>query len=265
MHGPAEGSQVIHAPAQLSGHSAQIKGDAYSTNWCGPVIYDPTNAFAISSIAGFWHVPIAQHAFGRQRPGLDVSAQWVGIDGAFGSPDVFQAGTECNVKWTGNQINQPTYNFWFEWYPFPEHPIPLKVTAGDIVYVNVWNISPSQGFAYFVNLSNNQAASYGFNAPPGYNLVGNTAEWIVEKPGYSINGRPIQTNLTNYVGQAFAFCGATGTTGGFFPGASLTNVPNPGSGSTCMFQMVDNYGQLISQSYLAGDQSIWFWDEGSAR
>ena len=94
----------VHGPIQLAGPlvaktAGVTKGvDITSTNWSGPVIYDPSNPFAISSIYAFWVVPVGKHAFGHPNRAPNYSSAWVGIDGV-SSPDVFQAGTDSDAQY----------------------------------------------------------------------------------------------------------------------------------------------------------------------
>jgi hypothetical protein len=75
----------------------------------------------------------------------------------------------------------------------------LPITPGDDLFVEVWHTSSTQGYAYMVNYNNNQAVEVGFTAYPGYPLVGNSAEWVVERP--SVGGS--LANLTNYIMDPF--------------------------------------------------------------
>src|SRR5208282_6716625 len=66
----------------------------------------------------------------------------------------------------------------------------------------VWNTSSTQGYAYFVNYQTNEAGSIGFNPPSGTSLIGNSAEWVVERPEV---GGSLAT-LTNYVWDNLTYC-----------------------------------------------------------
>ena len=120
------------------------------------------------------------------------------------------------------------------------------------MFVEVWNVSPTQGYAYILNYNTNQAVEIGLTPPSGTSLIGNTAEWVVERPG--VNGG--LANLTNYVIDYFSACYAY-----TFAGTEYT----PGSPSALQLTMLDNNGNAISYPYLLGDAAIQFNDEGSAR
>jgi hypothetical protein len=255
-------TQIYHKPARLKEALAKTpqapaggtNPAAYTYNWSGSAVYDPSNPFRISYILAYWTVPFAQQAFGTSNGTWAYSSQWVGIDG-FANSDVMQAGTEADAYSDGSS-NSSFYSFWIEWFPYAESRISgFPVTSGDIVFVEVWNTSPTQGYAYLANLSTNQAAGFSLTSPPGTQLQGSSAEWVVERPEVNSSLAP----LTNYVADSFAFCAAA---------ASYTRFYYPGyvpSGTAYELSMLDNYNNVISVPALTGLQSIWFWDEGSAR
>jgi Peptidase A4 family len=63
------------------------------------------------------------------------------------------------------------------------------------VLVQVWNTSPTNGNAYFHNISTGVTATYNFSAPAGTMLQGGSVEWIVERP--TIDGS--YSTLMNYI------------------------------------------------------------------
>jgi hypothetical protein len=262
-HRPAK---VTNKPAQLSDNTQPLPTEAiptppshpvaYSYNWSGVVAYAPTNPFQISAVYGYFIVPAVEHAFGVRNGAWDYCGEWVGIDG-FGSGDVMQAGIEADA-FASASTSSSFYSFWLEWFPYPEIQIGnFPLGPGDTVFAEVWNTSPTNAYCYLVNFSTNQAAAFNFTAPPGTRLVGNSAEWVVERP--EVGG--LFATLSNYVGEAWVSCVALGRnrTVGYYPGL----VP----AGTILYDltMLDNQGHPISVPSLTGTASIWFWDEGSAR
>jgi len=234
---------------------------ARSYNWSGYVNYDnATKPFAKSSIYAYWIVPVAQHAFGHRLPvGWDYSSQWVGIDG-WTSSDVLQAGTEVDSYLLGS-TKATFYAAWIEWYPFNEYRISnFSVAPGNEMFVEVWNTSPTVGHAYLVNITTQQSVAFTFDAPAGTQLVGDSAEWIVERPGISSGMAP----LTNYVACPFDACYAFGSVGGgthnklYYPGINSAGT------TVYAVSMLDNAGGVISIPSLVGIADIWFRDTGSA-
>ena len=84
------------------------------------------------------------------------------------------------------------------------------MAPGDEMFVEVWNNSATVGSAYLVNVTQQKAVSLSFDAPSGTKLVGNSAEWIMERP--TVNGS--FANLTNYVACPFDACYAYGSING---------------------------------------------------
>jgi hypothetical protein len=257
-----EQPNIVHKPAQLvkalSETPAAAKNPtiAESYNWSGPTIYDANKPFATSYIVGYWMIPFAQQTFGAPDGTWDYSSQWVGIDG-WGSGDVMQAGTEVDAYANGSAAYQ-FYSFWIEWYPFAESRVSnFPVGAGDTVMVEVWNTSPTNGYAFLENLSTDRYTEFNLTAPSGTSLQGTSAEWIVERP--SVGGS--LARLTNYVGDAFAFAYAGGYDYQvvYYPGADY--VP---TGTVYSVYMLDNSSKLISYSELNSPTDIWFFDTGSA-
>jgi hypothetical protein len=225
----------------------------YSYNWSGMVdtttatSYGPTS---FNNVFAVYVVPIAQQAFGACTGGWDYSSSWVGIDG-WSSGDVLQAGTESDAYCSGG-TKSTYYSAWYEWFPFAEVRISsLPVYPGDTIYVGVWSTSSTQGNAYLANFNTNQYVFVSFSAPAGTHLVGNSAEWVVERPGI---GGGLAT-LTNYISDMFADGYAW----------TVAGTPyDPGSSGAIQVTMADNYGNPISYPSLLGPSGIWFQDEGSA-
>jgi hypothetical protein len=233
---------------------------ATTSNWSGFVDVNEAGLVFqnLSYIYAYWIVPIAQLAFGVSSENV-YSSQWVGFDG-WESPDVLQAGTEADV--IGGATN---YDAWFEWYPNFESEIGgFSVSPGDVMFVEVWNTSSTVGNAYLENLTNDTSVSFQFDAPSGTSLVGDSAEWIFERP--SVGGN--FATLTNYVATAFHGCTAYASVGGgsynrpYYPATG--GNPSYPSLTSYNVTMLDNNGNPISTAILAGLGMLWFSDEGSA-
>jgi hypothetical protein len=270
-----EQTAIFNGPGQIapSSESKESAGEFKSTtdnavaedfyNWSGYVDYNNgTKPFAKSFIYAYWIVPVAQHAFGQSTTGTDYSVQWVGIDG-LGSPDVLQAGTEAD----SGPGNTAIYDAWIEWFPFSMSRIPnFTVAPGDEMFVEVWNNSATVGSAYLVNITKQQSVSLSFDAPSGTKLVGNSAEWIMERP--TVNGS--FATLTNYVACPFHACYAFGSVNGRT--YNLLDYPGINQSGTTVYNasMVDNSDKVISSGTLVGPAAgttltdIWFQDTGSA-
>lgn len=78
----------------------------------------------------------------------------------------------------------------------------LAVNPGDEISASVW-VVPGQGhFVSIENLDTFQTAVINVPQPAGYPLLGNTIEWVVERPG--INN--VTSNLLDYRGITFRNC-----------------------------------------------------------
>jgi hypothetical protein len=186
-----------HGPAKRIGKRGHRKpgffniANATSTNWSGSVASPPLG-HTFGWIQGQWTVP------NPQAPGSGefFASEWVGIDGA-GSNDVLQAGTETDIF--NIFFNARAIYAWWEWFPANEVAITnLPVSAGDTMYCLICGHS-TNATVYMSNESTGVWTRFGITAPKGTTLVGNSAEWIVERP--TVNGSI--TSLADYKVEYF--------------------------------------------------------------
>jgi hypothetical protein len=250
-HGPMRDAVVRNATA------------ATSSNWSGYVAPVPAYSYgnwSATAIFGDWVVPVAQPAFnacpGHAKYSDVYSSTWVGIDGS-GSNDVLQAGTESDAVCSRGEVG-PYQGVWYEWYPYDEVRVTnLAVGPGTDMYVHVWATSATRGHAYFADKTTKQSVAVMFEAPPFTQLVGNSVEWVVERP--SVDGQ--LATLTNYVQEYFANASATTANGQtYFPGLGEPVGQPP----ALQIEMLDNDNKVISVPSLLGQTGIWFTDQGSA-
>jgi len=234
---------------------------ATSQNWSGYAITGAIGTFVENNAYVFsqWVVPRAQQAFGVCSGFWDYSSQWDGFDG-IASSDVLQAGTEADAYCSGS-TPIPFYSAWIEWFPFPETRVSIPaVRPGDLMGSEVWyTTAPPFGHAYLVNYTLQQAGAYSFNPPSGAAFLGNSAEWIEERP---VIGTTL-TDLTNYVADQFNVAYAYNTGSYFLPRTSPAGTttlaismacPAWTPGSSCPSTTT------ISAPYLYGPWSLWFYD-----
>jgi hypothetical protein len=250
-HGPNRPAQTA-TQNQMTGNEKEATGTSY--NWSGFVDLSGATAYGSKSfdyIVAEYVVPVARQAFGTCTGSWEYSSSWIGIDG-YGSSDVLQAGTESDAYCNGASTST-FYSAWYEWFPYNEVRITnLPVSPGDDIYVEVWSTNSTHGAAYVANLNTNQAVSVAFTAYPGHPLIGNSAEWIVERPG--VGGS--LANLTNYIDDYFAPAYAhTFSSTAYYPSTS----------GAILLTMLNNSGGAISTATLLGNLGIWFQDEGTAR
>lgn len=265
-----------HGPNIAAGKVENSSATSY--NWSGMVDTTSATSYGSSSIIQIgseFVVPVAVQAHGVCTGGWDYSSSWVGIDGWNpNAPDVLQAGIDSDAYCSGG-VTTANYDAWFEWFPYTETVISgFPVSPGTDMWVTVWSTTATAGHAYLVNLNTNTAVTIAFSAPPGTNLIGNSAEWIVERPGLVGGGLATLTNYTSdYFSGSWAYaadCGAYGFCGSYYnpltPGAiavtMLDNSNHPISSPTALLpQVLCPWG--FGCIPLSGD--IEFQDEGSAR
>jgi hypothetical protein len=175
---------------------AAAVANATSGNWSGAVNFSAAGS-PYKWVAGQWTVP-NPHA---PSSGAYYASEWVGIDG-WNSADVLQAGTETQITqvlW----FHVTNVYTWWEWFPSGEVAITnLPVSPGDIMYCLICVNSTSSATVYFSNQSTNVGTSFTITAPSGTTLVGNCAEWIVERP--TVGGSTAA--LTDYAAVYFDEC-----------------------------------------------------------
>lgn len=176
-HSPTAGKQV----ASESTYS--------STTWSGSVVAAPANT-SFDYIEGNFTVPQTRSPYLAPRPqaGTWRSAIWAGIDG-FGSDkvtqagDVLQIGLECYNYYGLASPDTAVIYPWWEWYPEDEVEIKgFPVSAGDYLSLEVVALSSATANVLIVNNTQSKQMLFSITPPSGTTLVGNCAEWIVERP-----------------------------------------------------------------------------------
>ena len=197
-----------------------------STNWSGSVVYAPAGD-SFKWLQGDWVVPDVDAPTQNQ---WYYCASWIGIDGD-GSGDVFQAGVESEVYVSGSSVTRNIYPWW-EWYPTPEIQITnLPMNPGDMVTMilcSAQGAGSTTGTVYFTNRTTGASTSVTLTAPSGTQLVGNSAEWIVEAP--TVGGA--QSALADYGEVFFSVCDAYTVGGVTVEGGTGNNINMTAGGNT---------------------------------
>jgi len=253
FHGPAKHANAAvsnAAESKLSPPPGVVK-NALSYNWSGMVDVTGAASYGPSSfnyIQDDMVVPLAEHPIGTCAGGWFWGSEWIGFDGWY-TGDVVQAGVEFD-SYCGWPAASPFYSAWYEWYPNGEVRISnFPVTAGDDIFLEVWSTSSTQAWLWMVNLNTDQVVEIGYNPPAGWSMVGNSAEWVVERPNL---GNSI-TTLTNYVDVPFWNALAFTQNGGMFDISQAFTV-----------DMLDNAGGLISYPDYQGTEAFIMHDCCSA-
>lgn len=193
-----------------------------NANWSGGVVLAPAGQ-SFCGLQAEWVVPNIYPPLATQQYWI---GSWIGLDGytGAGAGDVLQAGVGQSVYYIGSSLHHDI-NVWYEWWPNNMVPIGgVPISPGDLVVVAISTaMPPGQGgqgsttaTVYFGNVTNGASMSVPVSAPPGVQLAGNSAEWIVEEP-FPITGGD---TLPDYGEVFFADCeayiagvgGGTGTT-----------------------------------------------------
>jgi len=150
--------------------------------WAGALLDSP-GGDKFAWIQGTWNVPNAYPPVNPEA-GITYSASaWIGIDGYDGSNDVLQIGVDSLALYVFNSTIH-THLVWWEWFPGATFEITnLPVAAGDTVsgLVCVDPDSSTTASVSLYNVTTNIGASFRATAPDGFDLLGNTAQWIVER------------------------------------------------------------------------------------
>jgi hypothetical protein len=209
-----------------------------SDTWSGVAISDPSAPF-LGAKAGILGNFIVISPDPRCPADLPInrydSSQWVGIDGWEGN-DVLQTGVHTVLICPSSASIYP----WFEWFSSgslsPEVQIQnLPTLPGDAIQTWV----SATGHITIFNLTRGVGVSVGVPPPAGTHLIGNTIEWIYERPGINAtqsNPAGTPSHLVPYVFTAIT--GAVATVNGpanrYWPGG-----PNA-SGTIYVIDMNDS-------------------------
>lgn len=228
---------------------------ATSQNWSGFAVEDRANIFGVQG--GVWGWFVVPKAMDCTVPDIFHSANWVGLDG-FNSNDVLQTGTETDVDCVAGRALSYV---WIEWFPNPSIAVSnLGATPGDLLFVMAqWsnNSTPPPELTIF-NFSTKKSAHFTMTPPAGTQPVGNSIEWIVERP--SINGA--LTKLTPFYENPWRMLGGnfkSNATGG-----RLVYRPSaPATGGSYILTMTNNTVPLSTPALFSApaEDSAWFHAE----
>jgi hypothetical protein len=215
----------------------EVSKDAHGVEttgiWSGAVVHAPAGQ-TFRWVEGTWTVPNAFPPGGAQDNVWYSASTWVGIDGIDGSGDVLQAGCDSDVMKSGSSISRQL-NPWWEWFPAGSFWISnLPIAQGDTVncLICVTAGSNTEATIFLYNVTSNLAAHFIATAPQGTTLVGNTAEWIVERLEIDTSA----PELAQYGEVYFSEMNAS---------TSSNVLMQGGTGNT--INMVDGSGNVISQ------------------
>jgi hypothetical protein len=191
-------SDILHLP-RISFATPET-----STNWSGLVAQSSPGTYKM--VQAYWSVPsvtgeldiVKEGRFITILPGPPTySALWIGLDGNT-TNDLVQAGTEQDAHALLLYGTATNYYAWSEVYPQEGITEAFSVSPGDDIDVSIWvgdsegNVNPNGGYAWFSLFDAMSIVQQIFSTKfaKGFDFVGNSAEWIME--------RPYQTALGGY-------------------------------------------------------------------
>lgn len=205
-------------------------------NWAGAMVLGAPGE-PICAVEGSWTVPATALPPGAPGGQIYAASPWVGIDGDAGSRDVLQAGCDAEINTGGGT----RFRLWYEWYPGDSQYITnVPIGPGDVLGVTL-RLMPGSNTAATVLITKpalRLALTYAVQAAPGFGLVGNCAEWIVESNEQL--GALANFGIVNFTGcQAANMSGMTVGAGGGIP-----------------VLMVDAYNRVVSAGQVAGPDAV---------
>lgn len=232
-------------------------------NWSGYIFQNDNSSWgksAFKQVSGRWTVPSVQPPFGACKgkvtlPDMETFV-WVGIDGVASGAGLIQAGTSSQALCTKGKTSA-NYWTWYEWVPDVSIVITnIDTRPGDVFTSTVSATSPTSGRIYIVNMTTRQSASMRLKAPAGGQLLGQTAEWIVERP--QVDGEYV--DLANYIHVIMTKASATAQGKTFIP----SKTP-PKKVELRRAIMVDDNDKTISIPSILGDGALSFRNVGSSK
>jgi hypothetical protein len=252
----------------------------YYYNWSGFINTQPTlkkyNTTSTTSsfyyIVSDFNVPVAEEAFNSTPPpsticdnSTDLEVSWNGIDGDLDGAALLQGGTlsgiTCSEPYTGYFITSTQYLAWLEWYPAYSILGAFNVNPGDDFYVETWDTTATQGYVFLDDETLGIYGTFAITSGGGPGLIGNSAEYIVERPCcIGSDFFPLANYVQNFWANSFAVTFYEynhGLATPWYPGSTSTN-----NVLATMVNDEDTYN--ISVPKAMGDYGIFFEDENCA-
>lgn len=151
-------------PPRVARFSSGVSGSSY--NWAGYAQSAPTGTF--SAVTGTFQVPTVENSSDSE----EFSAQWLGI-GGYSDGTLIQAGVEAD-----NLQGTAFYRAWTEVLPQDEHPLSMKIDAGDTIRVTIAETAKNSWTMTVADMSTGAESSRKVH----YKSSGASAEAILERP-----------------------------------------------------------------------------------
>jgi type II secretory pathway pseudopilin PulG len=245
------------APAGASANPAT----AYYYNWSGFVNTNTLTKY--NTKTSFYYIVSDFNVPAVTVPscdgGWDWEVSWNGIDGNQDGNALLQGGSSSQAYCSGT-TNATNYYAWVEWFPAYDIIKEFAVNPGDDLFVETWDTSATQGYVYLVDETTGTSGIYGLTPNGGAGLIGNSAEYIVERPccRTGTNDYPLANYVWNFWANSYAFNFITDD-----EGKATTAYPGSTAATTILVDMVnDQDNDVISAPTAQGKYGIFFEAEG---
>jgi Peptidase A4 family len=238
-------------------------GNQFNPLWSGGVVYPPPGQ-SFRWMVGEWTIPnVGAPAENQEYQCLS----WIGIDGdpSVESDDLCQVGIYLDVTQSGKSVSRDVGVF-SEWTSTcggtqsevgPPVDVNFPVTFGDTVIITLCTSGPgaTEALAFLANRTSGVGTSFLLYAPKcdgqQVSLVGDSAQWVVERPDTSPLGSSLTPALLADYGQLF-FSGCEAVS--YSPDGSSSEVV--GGGTQLAIAMIEDSGAVLSQGILVADTVV---------
>jgi hypothetical protein len=196
------------------GRTSSLRGTTADTtfNWSGYADSSATKG-TFTKVSGKWTTPAVTCTAEDT-----ITSEWVGLDG-FASSTVEQDGT---LDWCFE--GTPTYFTWYEMYPAGTIEVGTSLAPGDQITATV----SRTGTSYTLSLTDATRAANSFAKTAtcaAATCVDTSAEWIAERPSFSIGIAPLADYASwKVTGATETAKGKAGTIASFTPNDVITSV-----------------------------------------
>jgi len=244
------------APAPAAAAASAGPSATYYYNWSGFVNTNTVTKY--NTKTSFYYV-VSEFNVPAVKPpscdgGWDWEVSWNGIDGNQDQNALLQGGSSSGVYCSGS-TKKWSYYAWIEWWP--AYPIlsEFAVNPGDDMFVETWDTSATQGYVHLVDETTGVSGTYGLTPNGGAGLIGNSAEYIVERPCCR-SGHDYP--LANYVWDFWANSWADnfllydeGKATPYYPGSIATTTD-------LVYMVNDQDSEVISAPSAQGKYGVFF-------
>lgn len=253
-----------HAAAPAGAGSGASAGSAgvstgYYYNWSGFINtntatkYKQTTSFYY--IVSDFNVPAVTQTPGTCDGGYDWEVSWNGIDGDLDGSALLQGGSSSQAFCDSYYGPLEFYYAWIEWYPAYDIIGEFDVNPGDDMFVETWDTTSTQGYVYLYDVTLGIASIYGITSNGGPGLIGNSAEYIVERPCCSSGDfYPLADYVWDFWANSYAYNFTD-----YKDDKSTPYYPGSTTSSTVQAFMVnDQDSEVISAPTAQGKYGIFF-------